>query len=89
MNGTYGIWHCDNYNSSNNTGCATADWVNAWTWPANDVDVPWGVDGDQNTYGRAYISEQGSGFIQLNYLLNRDLDPASNDNSPVGLNKAG
>jgi hypothetical protein len=28
-----------------------------------------------------------TGGVQ-NFLLNRDLDPASNDNSPVGLNEA-
>jgi hypothetical protein len=35
----------------------------------------------------AYLQIQSAGTIVLPYLLNRDLDPASNDNGPVGLDK--
>ena len=85
VNSVFGVYHCDNYNSASNTGCANSDWVNVGTWPNNDLDAPYGIDGDQNTYGRAYVSFQGSGFAQFNYLLWRDIDPASNDNTPVGV----
>lgn len=50
------------------------------------------VWGDMNVYGRACVGMQfGSGWIcgTLNYLLERDIDPASNDNSPVGLAQTG
>jgi hypothetical protein len=30
----------------------------------------------------------GSGYVRINYLLKRDLDPASNDNSPAFVNAA-
>lgn len=66
VNSVYGVYHCDNYNSSNNTGCAISDWINIGTFPNNSLDIPFGIDGDQNTYGRAYIAMQGSGFVQWN-----------------------
>jgi hypothetical protein len=56
------------------------------------VDTDWAVavqqlklniDGDPGVHGRAYVSFPGSGFAHYNYLLNRDLDPANNDNSPA------
>lgn len=43
-----------------------------------------------NTYWKAYIGFQGSGwkYGYFNFLLKRDLDPASNDNLPMWLEKA-
>lgn len=64
VGGVYGLWACDDYNSSNNTGCNSGNWINLETWPCNSLDIPFGVDGDQNTYRRIYIAEQGSGFVR-------------------------
>ena len=45
--------------------------------------------GDPVIWAQAYFGFSGSGFgMVLPYLLKRDIDPASNDNSPVGLNRA-
>jgi xyloglucan-specific exo-beta-1,4-glucanase len=59
------------------------------TWqelsPLLTFDQPRAIAGDPGVWNRAYLSLSGSGFAQINYLLNRDLDPASNDNSPWGL----
>jgi hypothetical protein len=52
------------------------------------IDTVAGVGADRNTAGVMYHGMQGSGFqVYLPYLLNRDLDPASNDNSPAFLRK--
>jgi hypothetical protein len=48
------------------------------------------IDGDKNAWGTCYIGLHGQGAVygKTNFLLNRDLDPASNDNSPVGIRGA-
>jgi hypothetical protein len=46
---------------------------------------PWSLC-NGNLYGGFFTSYNA--IENFNYLLNRDLDPASNDNSPVGLGKA-
>ena len=52
------------------------------------LDKVVGVGADRNTAGVMYHGMNGSGFqMYLPYLLNRDLDPASNDNSPAFLRK--
>ena len=47
------------------------------------------ISGDPFVYGPVYVSTGMGAFAgKFNFLLNRDLDPASNDNSPVGLDRA-
>lgn len=80
VNSVYGIWRSDDN---------TATWVNIGTWPMNNFNSPTSMAGDPNIYGRVYIGLSDTAFYRdLNFLLNRDLDPATNDNSPVGLSKA-
>jgi len=44
--------------------------------------------GRSNYMDKWYMGFGGSGFTrQQNFLLKRDLDPASNDNTPMFLNK--
>jgi hypothetical protein len=57
-------------------------------FPNNSFDVITSVDGDKNIYISVFETFSGSGGWRINYLLKRDLDPASNDDSPVGLNRA-
>lgn len=52
------------------------------------IDSTAAVGADLNNFGRAFKGYLGSGFQQYNYLLNRDLDPASNDNAPLSLSRA-
>ena len=54
------------------------------------LDWPIVLIGDSNTYGLFYVCFDGSGcqYDQTNFLLKRDLDPASNDNAPAYLNAA-
>ncbi len=53
--------------------------------------APWTTDGvHPDTCGNAYVASGHTidqSRIHYPYLLNRDIDPASNDNGPVGLNK--
>jgi hypothetical protein len=47
------------------------------------------IAGDPTIWGQIYVGFSGSGDqIYLPYLLNRDLDPASNDNSPMWVDQA-
>lgn len=87
VNGVYGIWRCDDYNSANNTGCNGGNWISEGTWPNNSLDCVNGIEGDKNMFGRVYVAFCGNGLAwgQFNYLLKRDLRPA-NDNSPAWLN---
>lgn len=68
---------------------------NAATWTQLDNGYPLGIfapivtiTGDNNNYGRVYECFQG-GCVrgQFNFLLERDIDPASNDNDPAWLEK--
>jgi len=80
---TYGVWRSDNALAG-----ATPKWNQIGPWPCNSVDAVHDVSGDPGVYERAYVAFAGSGFCQLNFLLNRDLNPASNDDMPVFLNQA-
>jgi hypothetical protein len=72
------------------TGGQTASpiWVQLDGLPGGSLDLVQGISGDMNIAGRAYMAFGGSGFKKINWLLERDIDPASNDNNPVGLEKA-
>jgi hypothetical protein len=84
VSGTIGLWRGTNLST-------TAVWTKLqdW-WLGNWIDGVRTVEGDLNTYGKVYIGFQGSGYKygQFNFLLKRDLDPASNDNDPMWLEKA-
>jgi hypothetical protein len=79
---SYGFWRSD-------------DFGNSWTsvgsgYPLGDFGPIADIDGDKNTYGMFYICTRNGGcfYGKLNFLLNRDSDPISNDNSPAGVNPA-
>lgn len=67
-----------------NTWTKLDTWGRGWMSPVTDVS------GDPSFYGAVYISTSGAGlsYGTFNYLLNRDLSPGSNDNSPAWLNEA-
>jgi hypothetical protein len=81
-NGVYGIWESDDNAST---------WAKISTYQCGTIEGVVSMDGDQVVPGRVYIGTGGNGYcyIQTNYLLKRDLDPASNDNSPAFLKEAG
>jgi hypothetical protein len=58
--------------------------------PRNSVDPIMDCEGNMAIYGYGYIAFEDNGFAwgYFPYLLNRDLDPASNDNTPAYLDKA-
>lgn len=76
---TFGIWR------STDTG-ATWKYLGI---PLNSLDTIKTVEGDNNSFGTVYVGYQGSAYAygQFNFLLKRDLDPASNDNDPMWLEK--
>lgn len=78
---TYGIWRSPDHGST---------WYDLGI-PRNSLDTVNTVEGDGNSYGEPYVGFSGSGYAfgQFNFLLNRDIDPASNDNSPAFLRKVG
>ena len=88
----YGIWRSTDDANNGVTGACVGG--NTWAlindYPVSRMDFLQDVAGDMNVYGAYYGAFSGSGYFwgQFNYLLHRDLDPASNDNSPVGLDKA-
>ena len=67
-----------------NKGSPTSQcWPGGWMGPISDIA------GDAFVYGPVYISTGWGGFWgNFNFLLNRDLNPASNDNTPAFLEKA-
>ena len=81
----YGLWRSDNCSASG--GCTS--WNNIGTWPNGSMDNIRTITGDPSIWNCAYIGFGGSGYMQYNYLLKRDLDPAANDSWPVGLVKVG
>lgn len=72
--------------------------IDGGTHPCNFTVINAAQDGDPvgltgtktSTYTPSSIGQDAYTWktLTLQFLLNRDLDPASNDNSPVGLNKA-
>jgi hypothetical protein len=81
---TYGVWRSDNASTG-----ATPTWNLVQSFGCNSLDNPHDITGDPGVPKRAYIAFAGSGWCRINYLLNRDLDPASNDNTPAYLDKVG
>jgi hypothetical protein len=75
----YGEWRSDDNGLT---------WNEIGGWPNGTLDTPTGIAGDPGVYGQAYMGTAGQGYLYLPYLLNRDFDPASNDNSPAFLNRA-
>lgn len=57
--------------------------------PYGNLDTITAITGDMNNYGVIYFGNSASGGgYRFPYLLKRDLDPAANDNTPMGLNAA-
>ena len=81
VNNVYGIWR--------SLDDATT-WTQLGPWPNGSLDTVKTITGDPGSYKNVYIGFAGSGYMygEFNYLLNRDLDPASNDNSPAFLDRA-
>jgi hypothetical protein len=80
----YGAWRSDNISAGTPTWTKIGD-----GYPNGNFDYLIACPADQNNYGTIYAAYAGSGFYygKLNFLLNRDLAPASNDNTPAWLEK--
>lgn len=67
----------------------TVTWTQVGTFPDGSDDAAVTISGDGVTWNKWYMGWQGSSFTygQQNFLLKRDLDPASNDNDPMWLEK--
>jgi len=80
-----GVWEAENIDS------ARPIWTKlSGLYPNGSLDTPVAMDGDKSTQGTVYICFQGSAcaYGVFNYLLKRDLNPASNDNNPAFLSDA-
>jgi hypothetical protein len=75
-----GVWRSDD---------DAVTWNFAGAWPGS-LDTVTSIDGNKIYWGtfRTGFSGSGAASGQLNYLLRRDVDPASNDNSPEFLSRA-
>lgn len=80
VSGLFGVWRSTDH---------ALTWTNLGI-PLNNLDQIVAVSGDSNVYGKVYVQfhTSGAAWGQFNYLLSRDLDPTSNDNSPAWLNEA-
>lgn len=86
---TYGVWEADDIGTN-----AQGTWkqllnVDGSAFPLDSLDIVTSCSGDPNMSGHVYLTFGGSGGAYYPYLLNRDLDPASNDNTPAYLDKVG
>jgi hypothetical protein len=80
---TYGIWRTINGDA------ATPTWNFVNQYPLGSMDAVHVIVADGLIWNKYYVGWGGSGWSQnLNFLLKRDLDPASNDNGPMWLEKA-
>ena len=66
------------------------DWGKTWKdvgsiYPLGIFGIIADIDGDKSAWGTFYIGTYGQGAYYgiTNFLLKRDLDPASNDNTPM------
>lgn len=89
VSGTFGFYMSPNIND------ATPTWNSLGQFPVGYIGAGnnWAcIEGDKIVLNKFYAcAGSGGGFIQgrYNYLLERDLDPAANDNIPVGLGMVG
>jgi hypothetical protein len=82
VNGIFGMWRSDD---------EAVTWININNgFPTGNFNNIKTIAADANNYGGVYACFGGSGCVKgtINYLLSRDLDPASNDNTPVWLEQA-
>jgi hypothetical protein len=96
-NAVLGLWRSAD-DASSGSSCSGGTWQQITsptsilgTWPLGWQSIPASyvpITGS-NTYGQVFMGIN-NGFVYgtFPYLLERDLDPASNDNSPVGLEHA-
>jgi hypothetical protein len=94
----FGVHMCKNFNSS--TGACSVAWSllgicdttcvgQKQLFPGGVITLPADMTADPATPGLVeYWTSGGAFWIQGSFLLKRDFDPASNDNDPVGLEKA-
>ena len=93
ISNVYGVWRTTataaQWASGAGTGTSVT-WTKVNDYPLGSMDGPATLAADQTTWNKWMPGFAGSGFVygQQNYLLNRDLDPAANDNSPAFLDKA-
>lgn len=91
ISNVYGIWRTTgklaDWQSGSNTGTSLV-WTQVATYPLGLISNPV-LGADQTVWNKWYGGLAGSGFTygKQNFLLERDLHPGSNDNSPVGLAK--
>lgn len=85
----FGLFQIDNTDTITTPIVTNLDAVQGG-YPAGNLDHMLFIVGDLATYGTLYCGFSGSGgcYRTLNFLLKRDLDPVSNDNDPMWLNKA-
>ena len=98
-NAVNGLWRSTDDPNAGDTGtCAggSGTWQKLFDWPSafpngpKWMALPTALDGDPGFFGPIYYQTIDGGFYgSFNYLLKRDLDPAANDNSPVGLAMVG
>jgi hypothetical protein len=81
VSSVYGVWRSDDEGST---------WKQLGPWPLNNMDRIVAISGDPNVWGKVYVGFAGSGYAygQFNYLLKRDIDPLSRDNSPMWVERA-
>jgi hypothetical protein len=84
VNNVYGIWR------STNADQATPTWTMVADYPNGSMDQAYMIEADQTIWNQWYLGLGGSSFAygRQNFLLKRDLDPASNDNTPMFLSNA-
>lgn len=91
---TFGMWKSVDDANAGATGTCTTG--NTWTEISGTNGFPAGfpggikdIEGDPFIYGPYYVLNSfGQFYGAQNFLLKRDLDPASNDNDPMWLEKA-
>jgi xyloglucan-specific exo-beta-1,4-glucanase len=93
---TFGLWRSLNFFDGGTITwqcqgtCANGPTSNGFVLGLTDTTVA--IEGDPNVYGRLYAATHGTGYgywQSQNFLLNRDLNPASNDNSPAFMLRVG
>lgn len=92
LNNVYGIYRSTSSAAawaSCTTTCSVT-WTKVGDYPAGYMSGTSCIAADQKIWNRYYICRGGNGaaYGQQNFLLKRDLDPASNDNDPMWLEKA-
>jgi hypothetical protein len=84
----YGVWRSTS--TAAQWAANTVSWTRVNDYPLGSMDNPNSLAADGVTWNKWYMGWAGSSFTygQQNFLLKRDIDPASNDNDPMWTEKA-